>query len=69
MQQKNQKAFAAIIEELEADKALTGFINDGAGDRYHAAVLLMEIADYTDNEVFWDFKMTSCRHTCADAYR
>ncbi|NBC05750.1 MAG: hypothetical protein GVY26_00980 [Bacteroidetes bacterium] len=46
MKQENQKAFAAIIEDLEADKALTGLISDSEGDRYYAALLLLEIEDY-----------------------
>lgn len=58
MKQKNQKAFAAIIKELEADKALTGFIYDGAGDRYHAALLLIEIADYKGLLDYYDWFYT-----------
>jgi len=58
MKQENQKEFAAIIEDFEADKALTGFINDGAGDRYHAALLLIEIADYKGLLDYYDWFYT-----------
>ena len=58
MKQENQKAFAAIIEDLEADKALTGLINDSEGDRYYAALLLMEIADYKGLLEYYDWFYT-----------
>ena len=55
MSQAIKKKATAIQKALEKEKQTYGFINDGRGKRYQAALLLLEIEDYKGLLKYYDW--------------
>jgi hypothetical protein len=58
MSQAKKKKATAIQKALEKEKKTYGFMNDGGGKRYRAALLLLEIEDYQGLLEYYDWFYT-----------